>query len=335
MKRQLDDIVDEARGSAHAPEEPAALLSGLSFGDGSLIAKLNEFLDELDEDGFDELNEFQQRNWRHFLDPATLSPSSAAAQAAQAAAPAPGGMATAHEAARSSASSAAASTARTALAVELKPASFCFGERVVFGDGWCARDKAVVRSPRTSPGMATPVAAGTLGVPAPPPPASAQRADKLRSMSALHRSLFEEFCGLLEAQITQFVGAQGSSLDELFGRVRADLRRHAEQQLALREAIAIAAGEDGGGGGSSPRKRQRRGRVPIDRLFENEEEGVHGLLKFMDEACDPASFVEGMRDHAQCMARYEARQRGKAPKKCEWCNRKPCFDPWHAGSRTY
>jgi hypothetical protein len=323
MKRQLDDIVDEARDSAHAPEEPAALLSGLSFGDGSLITKLNEFLDELDEDGFDELNEFQQRNWRHFLDPATPSPSSAAAQAA---APAPGGMATAHESARSSASSAAASTARTALAVELKPASFCFGERVVFGDGWCARDKAVVRSPQTSPGMATPVAAGMLAVPAPPPP----------GMSALHRSLFEEFCGLLEAQITQFVGAQGSSLDELFGRVRADLRRHAEQQLALREAIAIAAGEDGGGGGSSsPRKRQRRGRVPIDRLFENEEEGVHGLLKFMDEACDPASFVEGMRDHAQCMARYEARQRGKAPKKCEWCNRKPCFDPWHAGSRTY
>ena len=154
----------------------------------------------------------------------------------------------------------------------------------------------------------------------------------LRGMSELHRRLHAEFCGLLEAQIIAFVGAQGSSLAELFGRVRADLRRHAEQQLALREAITIAPEEQGG---CSAKKRQRRGRVPLDRLFENEEEGVLGLLKFMDEACDPASFVEGMVDHASSMARYEARHGAIKSKKCEWCSRQPCFDPWHQSTRTY
>ena len=133
--------------------------------------------------------------------------------------------------------------------------------------------------------------------------------------------------------------------------------QHAEQRVEMESALRIGDDDNGaktndegsGGGGSSgvrssqtASKRRRRQLAPLERVFENEDEGVLALIKFIDDATDPSAFVESMRDYARSRLVFETHARsghgaafgvhGVSP--CTWCNRDPCWDPWHQTPKT-
>eukprot|EP00936_MAST-01D_sp_MAST-1D-sp1_P002345 g2345.t1 len=66
LKRKLHEALDEQDNDM---DDPSALLAGVGIGErgSTIVKKLLEFLDDLDDDGFDALNDFQSKNWRHFL----------------------------------------------------------------------------------------------------------------------------------------------------------------------------------------------------------------------------------------------------------------------------
>ena len=66
LKRKLHEALEE---QGNDMDDPSALLAGVGIGErgSTIVKKLLEFLDDLDDDGFEALNDFQSKNWRHFL----------------------------------------------------------------------------------------------------------------------------------------------------------------------------------------------------------------------------------------------------------------------------
>jgi hypothetical protein len=160
---------------------------------------------------------------------------------------------------------------------------------------------------------------------------------KPSNRAANQQRLHAQFCALLEGQIEQFLKSEDCTMDQFFTAVRAELRQIKEQQKELSEAFSFSSDS---AIQESPTKRRRgahndgrRRRRRIDKLFENEAtEGAMALITFVDEASDFTSFVESMEEHAQSMLRLigsNNEDKAGGVKKCTWCSRCPCFDPWH------
>ena len=303
MKRTLQGFVKEAAAASRdgVPADSLPSFGVLAVKEVSVLDAVVTFLEALDDDGFEELSAFQNEHWREFLG-ASLSEDEVKCCAE-------------------------VSAGRQALAeaAVLKPAVFKFEETGLPGS----------QQPPSAPlnSAATPYlvdgGSGSVSV----------SSDRRRRVSPCRRraleryqTLHREFGALLERQIETVVKDAGYTMLQFYERVRSELGTIAEQEAAVQRALAInkEEAEAGDRRGGKRRRTERAPRAPdVAKMCQDEDEGVSGLLCYVNQASDLVGFVDSMRFHAMEMGQAEAAGLLQDPPRCARCSRRPCFDPWH------